>query len=143
MERFKPNIYPIIYWGLLYGLIAGFVLLIIFFLSRYLTTIWFPVFLIGLIWGGYRNYKKQKGAWSGTSGEKKESGSPLDEMKEAAGDIMLATKDLLAEQGKNEENEEIRREATDTPSETPTAEETRRPPTPPSVNDSEADSRFK
>mgnify|MGYP000105983980 CR=1 FL=1 len=98
MERFKPNIYPIIYWGLLYGLIAGFVLLIIFFLSKYLTTIWFPVFLAGLIWGGYSNYKKQKSAWSKSAGVGQESGSALDEMKEAVGDIVSATKDLLAEQ---------------------------------------------
>jgi len=98
MEQFKPNIYPIIYWGLLYGVIAGFILFVIFFLSRYLTTIWFPVFLVGLIWGGYRNYKKQKKEWSSSTGVKTEKTSPLDEIKEAAGDIVEATKDMLAEQ---------------------------------------------
>jgi len=94
MADFKPNIYPIMYWGLMYGLIAGFLLFIIYILSRYLTLVWFPVFLAGVIWGGYRNYRKQKKE-AGGSQEKK---TPMEEFKEAAKDIVGATREMVAEQ---------------------------------------------
>lgn len=93
-EDFKPNIYPIMYWGLMYGLIAGFLLFVLFMLSRYLTLVWFPVFLTGVIWGGYRNYKKQKRE-SGQAGEPK---PVLQEFKDAAKDILGATKEMVTEQ---------------------------------------------
>jgi hypothetical protein len=98
MAEFKVNIYPLMYWGLAYGLIAGFVLFVLFLLSKYITVIWFPVFLAGLIWGGYRNYKKQKDGWSKQSNEPKKSQSPADEVKEAVKDIFSATKEMVAEQ---------------------------------------------
>lgn len=95
MADFKPNIYPIMYWGLMYGLIAGFLLFILFLLSRFITLVWFPVFLTGLLWGGYRNYLKQKREANG--GEVK-TRTPLEELKEAAKDIYGATREMVAEQ---------------------------------------------
>lgn len=86
------------YWGLMFGLIAGFMLFAIFLLSRYITTIWFPVFLAGVIWGGYRNYRKQKKAWQGQVGQPSEVASVVEEVKEAARDIAVATRDMMAEQ---------------------------------------------
>ncbi len=98
MADFKPNIYPIMYWGLMFGLVAGFVLLIMFLLSQYITTIWFPVFLAGVIWGGYRNYRKQKQAWQQEVEQPSEPQSAAQEIKEAAKDIAAAAKDMLTEQ---------------------------------------------
>lgn len=93
MADFKPNIYPIMYWGLLYGLVAGFGLLALLFLSRYIGVIWFPVFLIGLVFGGYRNYQRQKsGVGAGVAA------SPLQEFKNAAQDIASATREMINEQ---------------------------------------------
>ncbi|MFH1354337.1 MAG: hypothetical protein ABIH36_03545 [bacterium] len=103
--KFKPNIYPIMYWGLMFGLIAGFVLFAIFMLSRYITTIWFPVFLAGVIWGGYRNYRKQKKVWqesanppAGQARRPNEATGAVEEVKEAARDIVAAARDMMSEQ---------------------------------------------
>ena len=52
--QFKPNVYPIMYWALVYGVLAGVVLFIVFLLSRYITIIWFPVFVVGLLLVGFR-----------------------------------------------------------------------------------------
>ncbi len=103
MAIFKVNIYPVMYWGLAYGLIAGFVLFVLFLLSKYITVIWFPVFLGGLIWGGYRNYKRQKDGWGKQSNEPKKSQSAVEEVKEAAKDIFSATREMVAEQLEPEE----------------------------------------
>jgi len=80
------------YWGIMYGVIAGFILVVINLLSQYIAVIWFPVFLAGVIWGGYRNYIKQK----------KEAGSSIhksvvEEFKSAAQDVVEATGEMLAE----------------------------------------------
>lgn len=98
MADFKPNIYPVMYWGLMFGLMAGFVLFIMFLLSQYITTIWFPVFLAGVIWGGYRNYRKQKQAWQEGGGQPSEPQGVAQEIREAAKDIAAAAKDILTEQ---------------------------------------------
>ena len=93
MAGFKPNIYPIMYWGLLYGLVAGFALLALYFLSQFITILWFPVFLAGLVLGGYRNYQRQKrGAGAETAT------SPMEEFKSAAQDIAAATREMMQEQ---------------------------------------------
>ena len=102
MAEFKPNIYPIMYWVLMYGLIAGFVLFLLFIMSRYITLLWFPVFLIGVIWGGYRNYKKQR---SEAGQESQPPKTPLEEFKEAARDIVGATREMVAEQARESVNE--------------------------------------
>jgi hypothetical protein len=94
MADFRPNIYPIMYWGLLYGLAAGLLLFAVFLLSQFITLVWFPVFLAGVIWGGYRNYQKQKRT-DGTAGAPQQ---PLQEFKEAAHDIVAATRDMMAEE---------------------------------------------
>jgi hypothetical protein len=96
--QYKPNIYPIMYWALAYGVIAGAILFIVFLLSQYITVIWFPVFLAGLIWGGWRNYKKQKGQWQASHGVAPQPGSPIQEFKEAASDILDASREMMAEQ---------------------------------------------
>lgn len=102
--EFKPNIYPIIYWALAYGVIAGFLLFLIFLLSRYITIVWFPVFLVGLVWGAYRNYKKQKQVWSKTSGVPITPKSPMQEFREAVSDVVDASRDMVAEQRAEDED---------------------------------------
>ncbi|HLD26127.1 MAG TPA: hypothetical protein VJC05_03745 [Candidatus Andersenbacteria bacterium] len=92
MAEFKPNIYPIMYWALLYGVIAGILLFMLFILSRFITVVWFPVFLAGLIWGGYRNYKQQKTAAGETMVK-----PVMQEFKEAASDIVAATREAMQE----------------------------------------------
>jgi hypothetical protein len=93
MANFQPNLYPIMYWGLLYGLAAGLLLFAVFLLSQFITLVWFPVFLAGVLWGGYRNYQKQKRAQGGVVTPQK----PMQEFREAASDIVAATRDMLAE----------------------------------------------
>ncbi len=110
MDNFKPNIYPVIYWGLMFGLLAGFVLLVMLLLSRYITVIWFPVFLSGVIWGGWHNYRRQKRAWreqqeKGNGAETRAAapeGNTLQEIKEAARDITMAAREIIAEQPEEE-----------------------------------------
>lgn len=97
-EEFKPNIYPIIYWALAYGVIAGFLLFLVFILSRYITLVWFPLFLVGLVWGGYRNYQKQKKIWSTQSGTPLTPKSPVQEFKEAVSDVTQAAREMVAQQ---------------------------------------------
>lgn len=93
MADFKPNIYPIMYWGLLYGVAAGLLLFAVYLLSQFITLLWFPVFLAGVIWGGYRNYQKQKRSLGIAAPQR-----PMDEFREAASDIVTATRDMLAEE---------------------------------------------
>lgn len=110
MAQFQPNIFGIMYWGLLYGLVAGFALLVINFLSDYISLIWLPVFLIGVVWGGYRNYLKQKrAAGQGVVG------SPLEEFKAAAQDIAQAARQMVAEQRTGSTPPEIREQRATTP----------------------------
>lgn len=97
-DEFKPNIYPIMYWALAYGVIAGFLLFLVFLLSRFITIVWFPVFLVGLVWGGYRNYKKQKKMWSTQSGVPLALKSPVQEFKEAVSDVTDAAREMVAQQ---------------------------------------------
>ena len=97
-DEFKPNIYPVIYWGLAYGVIAGLLLFLVALLARYITLVWFPVFLAGLVWGGYRNYKKQKNAWATQSGASVTPKSPMEEFKEAVRDVADASREMVAEQ---------------------------------------------
>ena len=87
----------------MYGLIAGFVLFILLLMSRFITLLWFPVFLVGVIWGGYRNYKKQKSESGHVSTQPK---TALEEFKEAARDIVGATRDMVAEQAQEAVAEE-------------------------------------
>lgn len=138
MAEFKPNIYPIMYWALAFGAAAGVLLFVLFLLSQVITIAWFPVFLAGLIWGGYRNYKKQKQEWAAATGAAPTTGSPLDEFREAASDVARASRDLMqaeapAPQAPVEEAlpgpvEEMP-PADDIPSDTPTT-----PESPPSSN---------
>ncbi len=95
MAEFKPNLYPIMYWGLVYGVSAGLLLFVVFVLSRFLVFIWFPVFLAGLVWGGYRNYQQQKRA--GQSHVSEAVQPPLQEIKAAARDIVSATREMMRE----------------------------------------------
>ncbi len=101
--NYKPNIYPIIYWALAYGVMAGVLLFVINILSRFITIIWFPVFLAGALWGAYRNYKKQKAQWMNSQGMTPQSQSPVNEFREAFGDIVTATSEMMAEQRTEDE----------------------------------------
>jgi len=83
------------YWALAYGVVAGILLYLIYLFSQYITIIWFPVFLAGLIWGGWRNYKKQKKVWTANSGVAPAAQSPVDEFKQAVTDIADASRDLM------------------------------------------------
>lgn len=102
-SEYKPNIYPIMYWALAYGVIAGVILLVVYLLSRYITVIWFPVFLVGLIWGGYRNYTKQKQTYLANQGMQYKPQSAMAEFKEAARDVMNASREMMAEQQAEDE----------------------------------------
>jgi hypothetical protein len=97
-EEFKPNIYPIMYWSLIYGLSAGVILFLLSVLSRYITLIWFPVFLAGLVWGGYRNYQRQRQEWEHAHGVTKGPVSPMDEFKAATRDVVAASRELITQQ---------------------------------------------
>lgn len=103
MADFKPNIYPIMYWALAFGAAAGVLLFVLFLLSQAINIAWFPVFLAGLVYGGYRNYKKQKQAWAAASGMPVATGSPMDEFRQAARDITSASRDLLEQEAPAEE----------------------------------------
>jgi hypothetical protein len=63
-------------------------------LSQFITLVWFPVFLAGVIWGGYRNYQKQKRLQGAVTAAQ----APMQEFREAAQDIVSATRDMLAEE---------------------------------------------
>lgn len=100
---YKPNIYPIMYWAILYGIIAAFALLIVNLLAGFIAVIWFPVFLAGVVWGGYRKYKQDKAAWMQSTGTTPESPSstprsPVQEFKDAAKDIAQAGREMIARQ---------------------------------------------
>lgn len=101
-SEFKPNIYPVMYWALAFGATAGILLFILSILARYITFVWFPVFLVGLVWGGYRNYHKQKREWQAHSGVPMVPSTPLNEFKDAVRDITSASRDLMAEQAEDQ-----------------------------------------
>lgn len=86
------------YWALAYGLAAGFLLFLIYLLSRYITLFWFPVFAAGLIWGGFRNYKKQKKAWAQQTGAPMTAGTPMQEFREAVSDVVQASREMVVDQ---------------------------------------------
>jgi hypothetical protein len=140
MANFKVNIYPVIYWGLAYALIAGFVLFVLFLLSKYITVIWFPVFLAGLIWGGYRNYKKQKEVSGNQSNEPAVAQSPLEEAKEAARDIFSAARDMVADQLEEEEGKVVAQEVSEEAPVSP-EQEIIEEPAPPPVATNEVESK--
>lgn len=139
--EYKPNIYPIMYWALAYGVIAGVILLVVYLLSQYITVIWFPVFLIGLIWGGYRNYIKQKQAYLSGQGMAYTPQSPMAEFREAARDVYTASQEMMAEQqaedvaaaeaeqAEFDAQNNVAEEAAFTDEQTP--DDQQRPPTPP------------
>lgn len=133
--EFKPNIYPIMYWALAFGIVAGLLLFILRLLAQFITVIWFPVFLIGLIWGAYRNYKKQKREWVKYSGMPIAPASPLQEFKQAARDIMDATRDMVAQNAIEDAERAIQAEQTFTQEEVmneePIGAAQGKPPVPP------------
>ncbi len=100
--EYKPNIYPIMYWAILYGIIAAFVLLVISMLANFITLLWFPVFLAGVIWGGFRKYKQDKAAWSQSQGTHPTPKSPVQEFKDAARDIAQASREMMARQAQED-----------------------------------------
>lgn len=101
-NEYKPNIYPIMYWALLYGALCALALFALKLLSDFIVILWFPVFLAGVIWGGFRKYKQDKASWmqgKGIVGTKK---SPVDEFKDAARDIAQASQEMVARHAKED-----------------------------------------
>lgn len=94
-NEYKPNIYPIMYWALLYGALSALVLFVLKLLSDFITVLWFPVFLAGLIWGGYRKYKQDRAAWMQGHGIVPVKKTAVEEFKDAAKDITQATQDMV------------------------------------------------
>lgn len=121
--QFKPNIYPIMYWALAFGATAGVLLFLLNVLSQFIAIAWFPVFLAGLIWGGYRNYQKQKKQWQVSAGAVTTSQSPVNEFRQAFSDIAQASRDVFNQDAALDE--EAPAATADTPDQTPT------PPAPP------------
>ena len=103
--EFKPNMYPIMYWALAFGAASGVAMFLLLILSQYINIIWVPVFLVGLVWGGYRNYQKQKAAWQQVQGLPARSGTPAQEFRQAVGDVMNASREMMAE---NRAEEQVR-----------------------------------
>ncbi|OGY31693.1 MAG: hypothetical protein A3C02_00330 [Candidatus Andersenbacteria bacterium RIFCSPHIGHO2_02_FULL_45_11] len=95
-NEYKPNIYPIMYWALLYGALSALALFVLKLLSDFITILWFPVFLAGLIWGGFRKYKQDKAAWMAGKGIVGTQKSAVDEFKDAARDITQATQEMVS-----------------------------------------------
>lgn len=100
--EYKPNIYPIIYWAILYGVIAAIGLFVLNLLASFITVLWFPVFLAGLVWGGFRKYKQDKAAWMASNGVTATPKSPVEEFKDAARDISDATQEMMARQAEED-----------------------------------------
>jgi len=102
-SAFKPNIYPIIWWALAYGIAAGLLLFVLALLARFITLVWFPVFLAGLIWGALRNYRQQKRQYAKGAGVTVTPQSPLNEIKEAVRDIAQASRETFAKEAASAE----------------------------------------
>jgi FtsZ-interacting cell division protein ZipA len=96
LQEFKPNIYPIMYWALLYGALSALGLFVVYLLASFITILWFPVFLAGLIWGGFRKYKQDKAAWMKDAGITSTPKSAVEEFKDAARDIADASREMAA-----------------------------------------------
>ncbi len=96
--EYKPNLYPIIYWALVYGIIAAIVLFAVNLLAGFIALIWFPVFLAGVIWGGYRKYQQDKAAWAQNNGTHTAPKSSVEEFKDAARDIAQASREMITRQ---------------------------------------------
>lgn len=94
---FKPNLYPIMYWAIAYGAIAGIALFLLNVLSAFIGVLWAPVFLVGLVWGGYRQYQRQKAGWRMGQGVPATKNSPVEEFKQAVGDVVNASREMLAQ----------------------------------------------
>lgn len=99
---YKPNIYPIMYWAILYGAVAALALVLLTMIAKYVTILWFPVFLAGLVWGGFRKYKQDKATWMKGKGLVGTSKSPLEEFKDAARDITQASQDMMRRQAQED-----------------------------------------
>jgi choline-glycine betaine transporter len=100
-NEFKPNIYPIMYWALAFGATTGVLLFLVTLASSYIGIISFPIFLAGMIWGGYRNYKIQKARWHQQTGQPIQNQSPVEEFKQAVRDIAESSQEMM-----NQESQE-------------------------------------
>ncbi|MCH8748451.1 hypothetical protein IH781_01745 [Patescibacteria group bacterium] len=67
---FRVNIYPVMYWGLLFGLGASVLVWLVAQLAQYLSNVLLPVFLGGLVGGAFWSYLRQRNAWSKKRGNK-------------------------------------------------------------------------
>lgn len=94
-KDYKPNIYPIMYWAVLYGALSALGLFAVYLLASFITVLWFPVFLAGLLWGGFRKYKQDKAVWMNANGVSNTPKSAVDEFKDAARDIAQASQEMV------------------------------------------------
>lgn len=83
------------FWALTWGAAAGLVLFLLNILSRFITVVWAPVFIGGLLWGGWRNYQRQKAQWHAGSGVPPTPQSPWEEVRDAVRDITDATRSVV------------------------------------------------
>lgn len=95
MAEFKLQIMPIMFWSLAYGATAGMLLFIVFLLSTYILIVWFPVFLVGVLWGAWRNYQQQKKRWYTQADMPPAQQSITQELRQAASDIASASRELF------------------------------------------------
>ncbi len=107
---FKPNLYPIMYWAIAYGAVAGIALFLLNFLSSFINVLWAPVFLVGLVWGGYRQYQRQKAAWRMGQGVPATKNSPVEEFKQAVGDVVTASRELMTQNVEEEAQQALQQQ---------------------------------
>lgn len=134
--EFKPNIYPIMYWALAYGVLAGILLTVLHLLSQFIAVVWFPVFLAGLIWGGFRNYRKQRTEFEQSQGQTPQAKPITQEFREAVADIAVAGQEMMVEQAAEDaatEEQVVEEQASPSQNQQPPTVPPQNPPTPPAV----------
>lgn len=104
MADFKPQIMAILFWALTYGATAGVVLFILWLLAEYILIVWFPVFLAGVVWGGWRSYQQQKKRWYTQADIPSPQQSITQEVRQAASDIANASRELLNQEAELEQD---------------------------------------
>lgn len=127
MSEFKPNVMPLMYWALAFGAAAGILLFILYLLSEYILIFWVPVFLVGMAWGGWRNYQQQKKRWYTQVGAVAPTQTITQEFREAASDIANVSREFLNQDGRPEPTREEFNSPLDSTMPDPQVDETRPP----------------
>lgn len=93
---------PIFYWALAYGAAAGILMSLVAIMAKYLTLAWLPVFLAGLIWGGWRSWRQQRQQWYAQENVTPPAQSVAEEIRQAALDMAQASQELLNQDAEEE-----------------------------------------